>query len=51
VQVRDSVLNIEDNIPKSAVNKEYFNQMVEKEVRLNHSFLFYNNNNCIFRWL
>ena len=34
VQVRDSALNIEDNIPKSAVNKEYFNQIVEKEVCL-----------------
>jgi pre-mRNA-splicing factor RBM22/SLT11 len=32
VQVRDSALKIRDEMPKSAVNKEYFNQQVEKQL-------------------
>lgn len=31
VQVRDAALKINDEIPKSNVNKEFFNQQVEKE--------------------
>jgi pre-mRNA-splicing factor RBM22/SLT11 len=34
VQVRDEALKIQDNIPKHQVNKEYFNQIVEKEMAL-----------------
>lgn len=33
VQVRDSALKVKEELPKSAVNKEYFNQQVEKQVR------------------
>ena len=33
VQVRDSALQIDDKVPQSAVNKEYFSQIAEKEVR------------------
>jgi pre-mRNA-splicing factor RBM22/SLT11 len=32
VQVRDAALKIKDDIPRSAVNKEYFNQQAEKQV-------------------
>lgn len=32
VQVRDNALKIKDDIPRSSVNKEYFNQIVEKEL-------------------
>ena len=34
VQVRDQALKIKDDLPRSAVNKEYFNQNVEKQVNL-----------------
>jgi pre-mRNA-splicing factor RBM22/SLT11 len=34
VQVRDEALKIKDDLPKSAVNKEYFNQNVERQVIL-----------------
>ena len=33
VQVRDHALKLKDDIPKSDVNKEYYTQMMEKEVR------------------
>ena len=33
VQVRDEALKIKDNLPRSAVNKEYFNHQVEAQVR------------------
>ncbi len=32
VQVRDEALKIQDNLPRSAVNKEYFNYQVEQQV-------------------
>lgn len=32
VQVRDAALKVKDELPKSVVNKEYFNQQVEKEL-------------------
>ena len=32
VQVRDAALKVKDELPRSAVNKEYFNQQVEKQV-------------------
>jgi pre-mRNA-splicing factor RBM22/SLT11 len=32
VQVRDEALKIKDDLPKSAVNREYFNQNVEKQL-------------------
>lgn len=32
VQVRDQALKIKDDLPKSQVNKEYFNQQVEKQM-------------------
>lgn len=32
VQVRDAALKIKDELPRSAVNKEYFNQQVEKQL-------------------
>lgn len=34
VQVRDSALKIKDDLPKSAVNREYFNQEAEKQVNI-----------------
>ena len=39
VQVRDSALKLKEELPKSAVNKEYFNQQVEKQVRKEYSNL------------
>lgn len=33
VQVRDAALKIQDNMPKSDVNKEYYTQNMENEVR------------------
>lgn len=32
VQVRDAALKIKDDLPRSTVNKEYFNQQVEKQL-------------------
>ena len=32
VQVRDAALKIKEDLPKSVVNKEYFNQQLEKQV-------------------
>ena len=32
VQVRDAALKVQDNMPKSDVNKEYYQQNMEKEV-------------------
>ncbi|GAB1608666.1 pre-mRNA-splicing factor RBM22-like [Argonauta hians] len=32
VQVRDAALKLQDNIPKSDVNKEYYTQNIEKEI-------------------
>jgi hypothetical protein len=40
VQVRDAALKIKDDIPRSAVNKEYFTQIAEKQV----FFHFFNRN-------
>lgn len=34
VQVRDAALKLQDNIPKSDVNKEYYTQNIEREVRI-----------------
>lgn len=33
VQVRDTVLNINQEMPKSDVNREYFNQNLDKQIR------------------
>lgn len=33
VQVRDHALGMKDDVPKSDVNKEFYTQNVEKEVR------------------
>ena len=33
VQVRDHALSVKDDLPKSDVNKEYFIQNAEKEVK------------------
>ncbi|KAH3872230.1 pre-mRNA-splicing factor RBM22-like [Dreissena polymorpha] len=35
VQVRDAALKIQDNMPKSDVNKEYYQQNMEREMALN----------------
>ncbi|KAL4239272.1 RNA binding motif protein 22 [Mactra antiquata] len=35
VQVRDAALKIQDNMPKSDVNKEYYQQNMEKEMSIN----------------
>jgi hypothetical protein len=32
VQVRDTTLKVQDNMPKSDVNKEYYTQSMEREV-------------------
>lgn len=32
VQVRDAALKIQDDLPKSDVNKEYYTQNIEREV-------------------
>jgi len=37
VQVRDQALKIKDDLPRSAVNKEYFNQNVEKQLAEDNS--------------
>ena len=36
VQVRDAALKIQDEMPKSDVNKEYYTQNMEREVSVNH---------------
>lgn len=35
IEVRDKALAIEDNMPKSDVNKEFYTQNIEKEVLIN----------------
>lgn len=35
VQVRDAALKVQDNMPKSDVNKEYYTQNMEREVTYN----------------
>lgn len=45
VQVRDAALKIKDDIPRSAVNKEYFTQIAEKQV------LFLKLNSSSFYWI
>jgi pre-mRNA-splicing factor RBM22/SLT11 len=50
VQVRDEALQITDTIPKGQVNKEFFTQNAEAEVK---NFLFFLKNQKIrilFRW-
>ena len=37
VQVRDSVLNIQDTVPRTDVNRQYFIQSVEGQV-IGHHF-------------
>lgn len=37
VQVRDAALKVSDNMPKSDVNKEYYQQNMEKEMAINDS--------------
>ena len=37
IEVRDKALAIQDNLPKSDVNKEFFTQNIEKEVCLQFS--------------
>lgn len=39
VQVRDAALKVKDELPKSVVNKEFFNQQVEKQVSF-RSFIY-----------
>ena len=34
IQVRDTGLAVKDEVPKSDVNKEYYTQNMEREVRL-----------------
>lgn len=36
VQVRDTALKLQDNMPKSDVNKEYYTQNMEREVVVYH---------------
>ena len=36
VQVRDAALKLQDNMPKSDVNKEYYTQNMEREVKKNY---------------
>ena len=35
MQVRDAALKIQDEMPKSDVNKEYYTQNMEREVSFN----------------
>jgi len=37
VQVRDAALQLQDDMPKSDVGKEYYMQNVEREVRIRKS--------------
>lgn len=39
VQVRDHALGMKDDVPKSDVNKEFYTQNVEKEVRTSILFI------------
>lgn len=39
VQVRDAALKVSDNMPKSDVNKEYYQQNMEKEMAINDSII------------
>ena len=41
VQVRDAALKIQDSMPKSDVNKEYYQQNLEKEASYIRSFFFF----------
>ena len=43
MQVRDAALKLQDNMPKSDVNKEYYTQNMEREVGINllQFFLFF----------
>ena len=49
VQVRDEALQITDSVPKSHVNKEYFTQNVEGDVR-SRVFRRKDQYQHIFRW-
>ena len=34
IQVRDAAMSIKDEMPKSEVNKEYYSQNIERQVRI-----------------
>lgn len=49
IQVRDAALKMQDDIPKSDVNKEYYIQNMEREVnRKKMVVVFYCNLNVLF---
>ena len=51
VQVRDEALQITDTIPKGQVNKEFFTQNAEAEVRDCLSVIDQKKTRDLFRWL
>ena len=50
VQVRDQALKIHDEIPKSDVGKEYYQQNLEKEVTIDNLLLCGDGNTTRYKW-
>ena len=51
MQVRDAALKIQDEMPKSDVNKEYYTQNMEREVCDTFNYLFFCTKSLIFMYL